>query len=357
MSGAALRNVTKRIAEVARKTAIQQSPIIEGTVVGRNPDGSLVVDDGRGGCRRVAPKANVRIGERIRLGTEPSLGHQTNLPQVFVTIDPSTTPCPDDGRGCVDMVGTDCPPLSAGDFSEVGTRYSLLWSSLDFFEAWPGTQPAWSTRAGPSAGALYINSFPRLGAGGSRRASNYPSHVLTPYADQVTLVAARVFLSFDTTTLPPGGSIQSAVLTLPIKGNVATRMRADLNQTLYVVPSSWDGTVSAANWDLFDFKALGGARIIDIINAGPFPLDDTEYFYELALGDPIGGSLENHITRGGTTRLMLMVGRDYEGTTQLAPPSFTNLSNPNEVRDYLDFLTLTLTVNATLSVTFGDVIS
>ena len=55
------RQLTRKVVEIARKTATQQSPIVEGTVISRNPDGTLNVDDGKGGCLRQAPAANVRV--------------------------------------------------------------------------------------------------------------------------------------------------------------------------------------------------------------------------------------------------------------------------------------------------------
>jgi hypothetical protein len=94
-----IRRLITQITGVAKKAAEQASGTeTTGTVISRNPDGSLNVDLGDGGCARTIPSRNVKIGEQIILGLEPSIGKTTNLSPLNHTVQPPTELCPVDPR-------------------------------------------------------------------------------------------------------------------------------------------------------------------------------------------------------------------------------------------------------------------
>jgi hypothetical protein len=88
------------VADIARKAAKSTSPVVAGTVLGVNADGSVNVDDGSGGCARVAAVSNqvVTCGSTVVLGLEPSVGNTTALCQLQTTITASSKGCPVETR-------------------------------------------------------------------------------------------------------------------------------------------------------------------------------------------------------------------------------------------------------------------
>lgn len=85
-----------QLKDLAKKTAQGVNPVVVGTVISRNPDGSLNVDDGKGGCLRRAPSQNVMVGDKVTLGTEPNIGTTTNLDTQYLTLlAPSICPVDD----------------------------------------------------------------------------------------------------------------------------------------------------------------------------------------------------------------------------------------------------------------------
>lgn len=95
-----LQTIVERVTEIARKTAVNVNPVVQATVLSPNPDGSYNVDDGTGGCARVARLGNqlVQCGQTVMLGLEPQIGTVTNLCQQQVAVPPSTRPCPVERR-------------------------------------------------------------------------------------------------------------------------------------------------------------------------------------------------------------------------------------------------------------------
>ena len=65
-----IQQIVERVAEIARTVATQQAPVRTATVLGVSPDGSVIVDDGAGGCARVASVGNqvVTCGSTVVLG-------------------------------------------------------------------------------------------------------------------------------------------------------------------------------------------------------------------------------------------------------------------------------------------------
>jgi hypothetical protein len=319
------RHVTRRIAEVARKTAVQVNPIVEGTVVSRNPDGSLNVLVPGGGCQRVAPRANVRVGQKIKLGTEPSLGSQTNLPLVTVTLSPSTVPCPGDPRdGCEHLIGVPCPEPTSGEFAQAAELYAIEWKTLNPTEAYPGAWGVWGSRFGASPSQLRINVNKQVQESVNRRAANYSGHIVPPFADEVNYVAARVFLTFDTRAIPAGSHIVSAELQVSIKGNTPNRIQSDHSERVRVLPGLHSLFPSVANWDLIMPVVLAEVPLGEMIDAGPDPAADEPYPFAIPLAAPDGGTLDDWITGGGYTGLVLAMRLDSEpGSVLPAPGLFT----------------------------------
>lgn len=355
MPSPSIRHVREHVANIARKTAEQVNPIVQGTVLSRNPDGSLNVDDGRGGCVRVAPRGNYRVGQKVVLGTEPGIGQQTNLPVVTVTLGPSQIPCPSDPRfpdGCEGLVGVPCAPPVDGEFASAADLYAIEWVTLNFSEPYPGTDGSWTSRRGsspdwiPSAQFLHIDTNRKVSAQSNRRAANYSSHISPAFADRFNFIAGRVFLSFDTSPLPANAQILSASLQVPVRGNTPNRVNADLGASIYVVPSSHNGIANVFNWSAisnFPIGQVGGpvlgqATIGEIHDAGPDPEADVVFNYTFDLADDPTLSLSDAFNPGGTTRLALVASYDYNDQAYPAPASFINLSNPNEVRGLSDFV-------------------
>lgn len=130
-----IHEVVQRIGKIATTAAQRAQLVFEATVIGFNPDGTINVDDGLGGCARVAPKANVKIGDRIRVGgNEPAIGTTTDLPQVTHTCQGSTKPCPKDDRRFSPGPPTDTPlghlPIDVAAFETLTTKV-VNWSDRE----------------------------------------------------------------------------------------------------------------------------------------------------------------------------------------------------------------------------------
>lgn len=333
MSTPAVRDIARRVAEVAKRTAIQQSPIVEGTVIGRNPDGSLVVDTGTGGCARVAPRANVRVGERIRLGTEPALGRQTNLQQISVVISPSSIPCPDDPRGeCDDIIGSPCSePEETVSLPIDGANQSFQWVSRlnpDFPLA------TWDDRLEVPVASGEIHG---TGQGTSIIARRYSGSLVhtypgSPWPDELRFQVIRNHNLFDTSGVPANSTVVEARLALHFSTTELPFFHDDLgDEAIYVVPGYSDGTTSADNWYLYSPTPLGGISLADLtaLSGGSgLPVD-----VEIDLHDAIlGVSLSQLIQRGpgAVTGLMLIMGRDLFGPDHIVvdPPPPISLIEP-----------------------------
>lgn len=332
MSDPSVKDIVRRIADVAKRTAIQQSPIVEGTVIGRNPDGSLVVYDGRGGCMRLAPKANVRVGERIRLGTEPALGRQTNLQQIDVTISPSSAPCPDDPRDdCEQVIGvvSPCPePVEGEEAPAVADIFAVMWVDPPPGLAYPGRSGDWKNRlsaseelaGGPVDGALFLDPNKQVLQSISRRSSSYTSHFIDPYADQSTIACVRLFLDFNTSAVPVGATITAATLRVSVTGNGPVRASTHHSEAVRVMPSSHNAIASTANWDKVDPVILGEVSINDIIDAGPDPTEDfAPYNVDIPLDPELLTLFVNEVV-ANRTRLAIVMRLDSKPQSILPAP-------------------------------------
>lgn len=331
MSGP-LRQLTQRIADVAKKTTIQNSPIVQGTVLSRNPDGTLNVDDGRGGCIRQAPAANVRVGEKINLGVEPALGTQTSLPQVTLTLTPSTVPCPTDPRpACEDLIGAPCPPLIEENVSLEANAFSIAWGDPNLTTmTYAGRRDGvWQNRlsaggelaGGPIDGILFHDSNVKADQDAVRRTDSYTgtSDFSGPYSGQFAVSAYRAFFSFRTAgVVPPDATIEAVKLRVHFTGNGSNRLRSDSGDGFSVVTSTHNGiSTDTSNWDKVGETVLGGALIDDIIAAGPQPTGDTVFDYDIDLDLT---QLSSQI-RSGEVKFAIGMRRDLDKHSTLPTPA------------------------------------
>jgi hypothetical protein len=95
-----VQKIAERVAEIAKKVVETQSPVRVGTVLSVNPDGSVNVDDGQGGCAIVSNVGTqvVTCGSTVMLGLEPKVGNTTDLCQVQFAINSSSKGCPIETR-------------------------------------------------------------------------------------------------------------------------------------------------------------------------------------------------------------------------------------------------------------------
>jgi hypothetical protein len=345
-----LKKVVRQIADIATKSAQKAVPIRAGTVIARNPDGSLVVDDGRGGCLIQAPQANVRVGQKIVLGTEPALGQVTSLPEVDIAIDPSTLPCPGDGRpDCVPLIGAPCSTLvTGGDSADLaGTVFSIGWVSAVPTDSPPGSDGIWGDRlgsggdfsGGPQSGLLFADSSKSAQIVASKRSGSYTNPPFGhPYANKVNLTAMRHFMEFDTSAVPSGQTITSAILRTTIKGDTSNRLEDDRGTSIIIVPSSHDGVSSHTfNWSTVTGVNVGSATLAAILAAGPFPLADTPYDYDITLD---AGLMTGIVVPGGMTKLAVLMAADFDklSATPTAPANFTSPGSPNQINQIADWI-------------------
>jgi hypothetical protein len=323
--GSGAQQLVRSISDVASKTAAKVSPIRTVTVISRNPDGSLNVDDGLGGCQRIAPKANVRIGQKITLGTEPAIGTQTNLPLLTLSIDPSSKPCPDDQRGCIPSPGFPCPaPQSDPFLRAVAGVFALRWDDINSpgytilgpDDPPPGRSSTWSNRLAPAAGVIHSDPNREVFSFSSRRSTSYtpasPTGADAPFADQFYFGCHRVFIEFDTSTLPIGATVLSANLQLVIAPNLPI---SDGAASIIVVPSQADGTTSIANWTAWTRHNLAEVPISDIIAARP---GSFQWNFAFDFVDPADGTaFSDHFTPSGVTRFAILTSFDFNN---VAPP-------------------------------------
>lgn len=110
----------RRVAEAASRIG---SGVTTGTVLSRNSDGSVNVDDGSGGCARVASiqGQSTACGATVILGVEPAIGNQSSVCPVSITISSSTKPCLTDTRS-----ETEPEALVAGFLDNQGRTYDFV---------------------------------------------------------------------------------------------------------------------------------------------------------------------------------------------------------------------------------------
>lgn len=92
------RRLSARMVELSQKIAIANNPISTAVVLGRNPDGTLVVEDGNGGCANTQPRAAAyAVGQRLIIGmqtsvTEGNVAASIAMPAILPPFKPSFLP-------------------------------------------------------------------------------------------------------------------------------------------------------------------------------------------------------------------------------------------------------------------------
>lgn len=284
------QKIIEKVANVARQVSRQQNPIVSGTVISKNQDGSLNVNDGQGGCVRVARKMAAHIGDRVTLGTEPALGTITNLPEIDIVIPPSTLECPSDPRD------PDPPPIDAPPLTALTIRYT---GHNESFPTWADRGTDYGTHgSGPSTS---VDS-------GMRAYSEYRSDGI--------LICRRGFCEFPTAGILPANAILSAA-TLKFSvsaGSIWTSGPGTVSQTysfgdfnVIVVPSiaghftlSTPGTALIAD-AVMNAGPMGRFRIRDIVAGG--------VLYEIPLDLEV---LNPYFNVGGATKLAIVTQPDFD---------------------------------------------
>lgn len=95
-----VQQIVQQISEVAKAAARTVITTRTGTVLGRNPDGSVIIDDGSGGCTVLAALGNVpqQCGAQVVLSLDTEITTQNTVCPVAFTIIPSGKPTPTDER-------------------------------------------------------------------------------------------------------------------------------------------------------------------------------------------------------------------------------------------------------------------
>jgi hypothetical protein len=264
------QKIVSSITDIAKKTVVQGRQLIEVTVLSRNPDGTLNVTDGVGGCQRLAPQGNVRVGEKIMLGTEPVFGEKTNQEVVVVTLTDNPKPCPTDKRGA---------GLGGGGIGG-GAGGQILRKRIGG-PGYPGPRPptiAIEVHCGLNDrgnGGLWENrlvlpTFPFGGFGMPDYAMSGTSGAIGEANDVVNSghlsqrICTRGFVFYNTVGgVPPGRTLTSAALLMGGSG------RSDHDKFFYVLPSSKTALLGGSSysdseelWTSLDFvHVLFGKKI------------------------------------------------------------------------------------------------
>ncbi|MDQ6892199.1 MAG: hypothetical protein M3167_06285 [Acidobacteriota bacterium] len=245
------QDVVEKVTSVARQVAKQQSLTVEGTVTGINPDGTLVVDDGQGGCARQAPKQHAKIGDRIVLGTEPALGTVTNLPQLNITLDPSTKACPTDPR----TPPTDRRRATYAAGTQILASAGIAdWTlrDVDQGNGLPADCSTWFGYKKTSANTVSTSDTVL---------ANYRREVVGACAHTLLYSLARSFVKFDLAAngVSPGARHGR------IKFSVKTPVVSAHNINIYLVPASLVFPITvpqmnafSRNFSIGNFAILGG---------------------------------------------------------------------------------------------------
>jgi hypothetical protein len=94
----AINRLVDRVTTIAKRAAAANG-IQYGIVQSRNPDGSLNVRPiGAAGCVRVVGKQNSRVGDKVPITNQPSIGSTTSLQEYDFNAPPSDLSCPEDPR-------------------------------------------------------------------------------------------------------------------------------------------------------------------------------------------------------------------------------------------------------------------
>src|SRR5512143_781401 len=85
-----IKLITRRVEEMTYKAVDKKAQFVWGRVLSRNPDGTLNIDDGKGGCILIIPPMNARTGDMVHVALGAMIGgpnmpglaaYSANVPQ------------------------------------------------------------------------------------------------------------------------------------------------------------------------------------------------------------------------------------------------------------------------------------
>lgn len=310
-----VKAVVERIAGVAARAADARA-LVFGTVLSRNLDGSLNVDDGRGGCVRVAAAANIRVGQKIALGAEPAIGTTTNLAVRYIIIYPLGG-CPPDPRD---------PPIipknavAAAARNMISTRGFAAWSDRDNDQGTglPSNCSTWFSYKGSAA----VTS-----AGSATILAGYRKEVIGICPQTVLYTVDRSFFKFDLSAAGVSGFASAGRLKLCVAtAGAVSPHGADI----VVVPADVTFPIDVGQMNGFDRSTeLGRAAILGGYTQGAntygLTIDLDLSSFEGEIPDPF--------------YLCLMTDFDLDGTT---PSQVHALINNEDIQDFLTVHTTAL---------------
>lgn len=229
-----VKQVVERIVGVAKKAA-SDAAVSFGTVLSRNPDGSLNVDPGNGGCVRVIGPKNARVGDRVPLGTEPALGTLTRLDPHLIDVPSAVSGCPIDPR---DLTGD--PPIIVIPAGSETVLYCQDWADRK--------TDMGLIAGGPANGALALST-----AGACNAASKYT--VVGGFAKDY-YQCDRAYFVMPLTGLKAGDSLYTASFDAHI--TVAGFAPIDLH---LVLSHAVNAPVQTSDIPLAELVSLGSARV------------------------------------------------------------------------------------------------
>lgn len=246
-----LDRVIRHITTVARKSAQQVNPVLMATVLSRNPDGTLNVDDGKGGCARRAAPANVKIGDKIPLGTEPGIGTTTGLVSRYFII-ANTGPCPPQ-----DIPTKPLPIANASGEERISSGGILDWANRDAIQG-NGLPNNCTTWFGERNTVSFTNVSGVIGGGGDVH-STLKRKVTGACTHQIMYNMGRTWVVFD---MSASGAPTSGIVTARLKLSLLAST-ASLNNKRVVVllgllgPS--DIPITVSEMDAFDRQRVLGS--------------------------------------------------------------------------------------------------
>lgn len=319
-----IRRVITQITGVAKRAAAEANDVRTGTVISRNQDGSLNVDLGDGGCARVAPAANVNLGDKIVLGLEPSIGTTTSLPPSTVPITPPTDLCPIDPRIPPDVHNSLLPTSLISQ--KVVSAGMQLWSNRDNDQG-NGTPSDCTTWFG------YKNTAAVTSGNGSVLA-NYRQEVVGACPQVVLYTVGRAWIAFD---LAGAGVSNVGITGARIRLSLVTGTVISIHDTnILLVLGSATFPITVGQRNAFDRnRILGSFRIL-----GGWPVGVNSYGVEIELdlssfpSEPGVITTSRRVVIPDPFIVCLMTQFDVSGNT---PPQVGTLVDNQDRQDVINF--------------------
>jgi hypothetical protein len=319
-----IKNFVDQVVSVSKGVAAK-SGVRFGTVMSRNPDGTLNVDPGDGGCVRVLGPENVRRGDRVAIGTEPAVGTLTELDPLFFAIPAPVEGCPTDPRDIPTSPVVQAVVSGANIIASAGLT---TWAERD-------------TDLGSGSPSNVGNWFgyrksAAVTSGNNQIIAGYRKEVVgggTPI--QVLYTMDRSFIKIDLTGVDTAGATAATItFTVPYSGSSTSGSpRSPHDTAIAILPSTAVLPITKADMDKFDRETvLGSFRML--LNRPAFG-GSGSYTVSCDLDlSSYEGELPNPLV------LCLMSGFDLDGTT---PPQIGPLVDNQDIQDTWTFSSATVT--------------